>query len=125
MKKKVVKLSQRAGLRGKQPSSTGIQGDSIKENHLFPFSQFTLLFPTACTSLQLSIPREGGERRPALSGAVKKYIYQQQGKIQKGGKEPAVPKAELATAFYLLMGLFRSHVGECSARGTNGSVGGS
>lgn len=89
----------------------------MKENHLFTFNQFLLFLAVARACVQLSVRREGGERRPALSGAVRKYICQQRGRDRSERKEAAV-----TIAFYLLMVLDCSCLGKSLPRGKSGKV---
>lgn len=89
----------------------------MKENHLFTFNQFLLFLAVARACVQLSVRREGGERRRALSGAVRKYICQQRGRDRSERKEAAV-----TIAFYLLMVLDCSCLGKSLPRGKSGKV---
>lgn len=56
-----------------------------------------------------------------MSGAVRKYICQQQGR-EKGEREVAVNGAERARAIYLLMALYPSCLGESSPGGKSDNV---
>lgn len=89
----------------------------MKENHLFTFNQFLLFLAVARACVQLSVRGQGGERRRALSGAVRKYICQQRGRDRSERKEAAV-----TVAFNLLMTLDRSCLGKSLSRGKSGEV---
>lgn len=89
----------------------------MKENHLFTFNQFLPFLAVARACVQLSVRGQGGERRRALSGAVRKYICQQRGRDRSERKEAAV-----TVAFYLLMALDRSYLGKSLPRGKSGKV---
>ena len=78
-----------------EPERTGQggrgQSDSMKENHLFTFNQFLLFLSIARACVQLSVCGQGGERRHALSGAVRKYICHQRGRDRSERKRQPSP----------------------------------